>query len=101
LFFPALNMLQIGMNMTPPERLNWVSVKRRCSRHHRQRELCVKVPVPEPIRCTPSGGVGGDGASDGCTCHQLATADIVRVVTNILRGERGKWVRLGEVIVDC
>ncbi len=88
-------------------RPDWVGTILRCTAHHSEAKFCVHVdqPVPEPIRCAPSGGggAGGGGTFTGCACSSgLTGADVARMVAEAIRRHGwDRWIKLGAVVIEC
>lgn len=84
---------------------NWVITVIHCRRHHKDcARICVRVDleVPDPLRCTPSGGsVGGGGSALDCPCGgRFDTAELGRLVAEAMRRGRGQWVKRGAVVIE-
>lgn len=89
----------------PPH--NFVSVDLVCCAcgHRRRRCLQVERNVPEPIRCTPGGGGGGDPTaimSPSCSrqCFGFHT-DLRLVVDGELRGRMDRHIKADAVVINC
>lgn len=93
-----------------PSTLERVTVRLVCRRCRRDWELCVpvRVAVPGPLRCVPSGGPApGAGSSSGlhcphcgCSCG-MDESRMRELVEGELRRGRGRHVRAGAVIIEC
>jgi hypothetical protein len=83
---------------------NWVKAVIHCSRHRRDSpEFCVLVDrdVPQPLRCTPSGGGGLSSVGDcACVGGGSNSSDLPRQVADALRNGIGQWIRLGHVVIE-
>lgn len=82
-----------------------VLVRVRCNTRRQEVTLCVRVNrgVPDQLRCTPSGGVGGGGASPLCgECSALLQGDrLSRRVDELVRRGWSDHVKAGAVVVTC
>lgn len=89
---------------------NYVKVRVTCKRRHQTMNLCVRVErgVPEPLRCSPSGGSPTGGAvpdSGGALCDEcqelLRGQRLAEIVNSLTRHGWSEHLRAGTVDVTC
>jgi len=102
----AATDIAVSLALGGPLEPNYVRVVLNCSvRRGQSTEICVRVErgVPEPLRCTPSGGapsVGGGGHP--CpSCAVLLAGRIAEVVNDRIRRGWSEHIEAGAVRVDC
>ena len=82
-----------------------VLVRLRCNSRREELTLCVRVNrgVPEPLRCTPSGGSPSGGTASVCDdCSALLQGDrLSRRVAELVRRGWSDYLKAGAVVVTC
>lgn len=84
-----------------------VRVSLRCSGCGHEQSWCVRVdrPIPPELQCRPGGGGGAGGPGVRCPrCRHecFATVRILeKEVEARLRGEWGRLIQQGSVVVEC
>ena len=82
-----------------------VLVRVRCNTRRQEVTLCVRVNrgVPDQLRCTPSGGVGGGGASHSVASVQpcCKAIDFHVELTSSFAAAGRHHVKAGAVVVTC
>lgn len=84
---------------------NFVKVRLNCAHRQQSMDLCVRVPrgVPEPLRCSPSGGIPDGSGNALCEeCQDLLRGErLTEVVNELTRRGWSEYLRAGTVTVAC